>query len=66
MEKMSIVAKLEKVTFLGCTRDNIWALDIHEETWAKKSSLASLKKFDWTHINEPLVKELLCNFDYDN
>jgi hypothetical protein len=23
----------------------------------KKSSLASLKKIDWTHINEPLVKE---------
>ncbi len=24
------------------------------------------KKFDWTHINEPLVKELICNFNYDN
>jgi hypothetical protein len=46
MEKMLIVAKLKKVTFLGCTHDNIWALDTQEEMWAKKSSLASLKKFD--------------------
>jgi hypothetical protein len=28
--------------------------------------LALLKKFDQTHIYEPLVKELICNFDYDN
>jgi hypothetical protein len=48
MQKMPIVAKLRKVTFLGCTHDNIWALDTQEETWAKKSSLVSLKKFDST------------------
>ncbi len=52
--------------FLGCTHDNIWTLDTQEEPWAKKTSFASLKNFDWTHINEPLVKELICSFDYDN
>jgi hypothetical protein len=24
------------------------------------------KKFNWTHINEPLVKELICSFNCDN
>jgi hypothetical protein len=66
MEKLLIVAELGKVTFLECIHGNIWALDTQEEAWAKKASLVSLKKFDWIHINEPLVKELICNFNYDN
>ncbi len=61
-----IVAELGKVTFLGCTHVSIWALDAQEGAWAKKAGLASLKKLDWTHINEPLAKELICNFNYDN
>jgi len=60
------MAKLGKVTFLGCTHVSIWALNIQEGTWAKKVGLASLKKLDWTHINEPLVKELICSFNYDD
>jgi hypothetical protein len=35
VEKLLIVAKLGKVTFLGCTHGSIWALDTHEEAWAK-------------------------------
>jgi len=64
MEKLSTVAEWRKVTFLGCIHGRIWALDTHEETWAKK--VGSLKKFDWTHVNKPLVKELICSFSYDN
>jgi hypothetical protein len=60
------MAKLGKMIFLGCIHNSIWALDIREETWAKKVGLASLNKFNWTHINKPLVKELICIFDYDN
>ncbi len=60
------MVELGKVTFLGCICGNIWALDIHKEAWAKKVGLAPLKKFDWIHINEPLVKELICSFNYDN
>lgn len=32
----------------------------------KKVGLVLLKKFDQIHINEPLIKELICSFDYDN
>jgi hypothetical protein len=46
MEKLLIVAELAKVIFLGCTHDNICALDTQERAWAKKVGLASLKKFD--------------------
>jgi hypothetical protein len=60
------VAKLGKVIFLGCTHIIIWALDIQEGAWAKKVGLALLKKIDWTHINEPLAKELICSFNFDN
>ncbi len=28
--------------------------------------LALLKKLNWTHINKPLAKELICNFNYDD
>ncbi len=66
MEKLPIVAELGKLTFLRCTNGTIWALDIQEEEWAKKAGLVSLEKFDWTHINEPLMKELICNFNYEN
>jgi hypothetical protein len=60
------VAELGKVTFLGCTHANIWALDTQEGACVKKVGLASLKKLDWIHINEPLVKELICSFNDDN
>jgi hypothetical protein len=46
MEKLSIVAELTKVIFLGCTHDNICALDTQEGAWAKKVGLASLKKIN--------------------
>jgi hypothetical protein len=32
--------------------------------WARKASLAQMRKFDWTQVDEPLVKELICNFRY--
>jgi hypothetical protein len=51
VEKLPIVAELGK---------------LNEEEWAKKAGLVSLEKFDWTHINEPLMKELICNFNYEN
>jgi hypothetical protein len=28
--------------------------------------LASLKKFNWIHINEPMAKELICSFNYED
>jgi hypothetical protein len=28
--------------------------------------LAPLKKLDWTHINEPMAKELIYSFNYDD
>jgi len=46
VEKLSVVAELRKVTFLGCTHGSIWVLDTQEETWAKKVGLVSLEKFD--------------------
>jgi len=46
VEKMLTMAKLGIMTFLGCTRGNIWALDIQDEAWAKKVGIASLKKFN--------------------
>jgi hypothetical protein len=61
-----IVVELRNVTFLGCIHVNISALDTQEGAWAKEVGLESLKKLDWTHINEPLVKELICNFNYDD
>jgi hypothetical protein len=60
------MAKLGKVIFFRSTQVIIWALDIQEGTCAKKVGLASLKKFDWIHINEPMVKKLICSFNYDN
>jgi hypothetical protein len=60
------VVELGKVTFLGCIYNSIWALDTQEGAWAKKVGLASLKKFNWTHINKPLAKELICSFNYDD
>jgi hypothetical protein len=66
VEKMLTMAELGKVIFLGCTHSNIWVLNTQEEAWAKKASLMSLKKFNWTHINEPFMKELICNFNYNN
>ncbi len=66
MEELIIVVELGKMVFLGCTHGSFWALDIQEEAWAKKVGLVSLKKFNYTHIKEPLVKELICNFNYDN
>jgi len=60
------MAELGKVTLLGCIHANIWALNTQEGAWAKKVGLASLKKLDWTHINEPLVKKLICSFNYDD
>jgi hypothetical protein len=35
-------------------------------TSAKKTKLAQMKKFEWTTIDEPLVKELICNFHHDD
>jgi hypothetical protein len=58
--------ELGKATNLGCIHGNIWALDTQEGSWAKKVGLASLKKFNWTHINKPLTKELTCSFNYDD
>jgi hypothetical protein len=60
------MVKLGKVIFFGCTQVRIWALDIQEGTCAKKLGLESLKKFDWTYINEPMAKKLICSFNYDN
>jgi hypothetical protein len=60
------MAKLGKVTFFGCTQVRIWALDIQERTCAKKVGLELLKKIDWTYINEPMAKKLICSFNYDN
>ncbi len=66
LKKLPIVAKLGKVTFLGCTHVIIWALDTQEGAWAKKMGLALLKKIDLAHVNDPLVKELFCSFNYDD
>jgi hypothetical protein len=41
-------------------------VDTQEGAWAKEVGLESLKKLDWTHINEPLVKELIFSFNYDD
>ncbi len=46
VKKLSTVVKLKKVTFMGCTRTNIWALETQEGAWAKKVGFASLKKLD--------------------
>ncbi len=65
VEKLPTVVELKKVLswmhswqYLG--------LDIQEEAWAQKVGLVSLKKFNQIHINKPLVKELICSFNYDN
>jgi hypothetical protein len=60
------MAKLGKVTFLGCIHVNIWVLNIQEGAWAKKVGFVLLKKLDCTHINELLAKELICSFNYDD
>jgi hypothetical protein len=36
VEKLPTMVELGKVTFLGRTHNSIWALDIHEEAWAKR------------------------------
>jgi hypothetical protein len=36
VEKLSIMAKLGKVIFLGCIHRSIWALDIQEEAWPRR------------------------------
>jgi len=60
------MAELGKVSFLGCTHGSIWALDNQDGACrAKKVGLSSLKKIEWTHINEPLV-ELIYNLNYDD
>ncbi len=56
VDKLLTVAKSRKVTSLGCIHVSIWVLDIQEGAWAKKVGLASFKKCEWTHINEPMVK----------
>jgi hypothetical protein len=45
VEKLLIVAKLGKVTFLGCTYILFWALDIKEGAWAKKAGLCIVEIF---------------------
>jgi hypothetical protein len=60
------VVELGKVTILGCIHGSIWALDIHKEAWAKKVGVVLLKKLNLIHINALLMKELICNFNYDN
>ncbi len=59
LKKLSTIVELGKVIFLGCIHASIWALDIQEGTWVKKVGLASLKKFEWTHINKPMAKKLI-------
>jgi len=60
------MVELRKVVFLGHIHVSIWALDTQKGAWAKKVGLTSLKKLDWTCINEPLAKELFCSFNYDD
>jgi hypothetical protein len=59
---LRILEELSKINFIGCTHRSIWVVAKEEDEWAKKNRLAQMRKFEWTTIDEPLVKEFICNF----
>jgi hypothetical protein len=37
-----------------------------EGDWAKKVKFAQIRKLDWTPIDEPIVKEMVNNYNHAN
>jgi hypothetical protein len=37
-----------------------------EGDWVKKVGLAKIKKLDWSPIDEPIVKEMVNNYNHAN
>jgi hypothetical protein len=63
LEKLPTLEELGKINFLDCTHGSIWTLMKEKANWAKKIGLAKIKKLDWTLVDEPVVKEMINNYN---
>lgn len=61
---MSSPKDLMIINFIKCMHGSILAIKKKDVKWARKASLAQMRKFDRTQVDEPLVKKLICNFCY--
>ncbi len=51
---------------MGCTHGSIWTLMKEEGDQANKVGFAQIKKLDQTPIDEPIVKEMVNNYNHAN
>lgn len=61
-QHMSSPKDLMIINFIKSMHGNIQAIKKKDVEWARNASLAQMRKFDWTQVDEPLMKELICNF----
>ncbi len=62
LEKLIELKDLETIDFIGCIHNMIWAMEKWEMQWVEKARLIHICKFNWTHVNLPMITKMICNY----
>jgi hypothetical protein len=66
LKKLPTPKELRKNIFLGCRHGSIMTFMKEEVDYVKKVGLAQIEKLDSTLVDEPVVKEMVNNYNHAN